>query len=167
MKDTFRHFEMNHALQCVFPPMQYFACNCESYQESIGKGDKIGNEAYRWASARVFNSNKTSVGKAIAFGCATRCHLCVHSLVMPRSGPGGGGGRGVGGCWHACKCFLIAGRYTRSSNIKRYNTAVHLLNEHCTSLPCGHATEGNVLIAQSIRECMLVASYFCDLQVKN
>ena len=88
MKDTFRHFEMNHALQCVFPPMQYFACNCESYQESIGKGDKIGNEAYRWASARVFNSNKTSVGKAIAFGCATRCHLSLHSLAMPRSGSG-------------------------------------------------------------------------------
>ena len=35
-----------------------------------------------------FNSNKTSVGRAIAFGCATRCHLSVHSLAVPRSGPG-------------------------------------------------------------------------------
>ena len=52
---------------------------------------------------RLFNYNKTSVGRAIAFGCATRCHLSVHSLAMPRSGPvdgshgGSGGGRGVGG----------------------------------------------------------------------
>ena len=57
-----------------------------SYYESIGKEDKIGSEAYRWAKAKVFNSNKTSVGRAIAFGCATRCHLSVHSLAMPRSG---------------------------------------------------------------------------------
>jgi len=69
----------------------------------MGKGGKIGNEAFRWARAKVFNSNKTSVGRAIAFGCATRCYLTVHSLAMPRSGPGDasrggrGGGRGVGG----------------------------------------------------------------------
>jgi len=83
-----------------------------SYYESMGKEDKIGNEAFRWARAKVFNSNKTSVGRAIVFGCATRCHLSVHSLAMPRSGlpnpsspptpaskgngPGGGVGRGVG-----------------------------------------------------------------------
>ena len=54
--------------------------------ESMGKDDKIGNEAFRWARAKVFNSNKTSVGRAIAFGCTTRCHLSVHSLAMPRSG---------------------------------------------------------------------------------
>ena len=58
----------------------------QSYYGSIGKEDKIGSEAYRWAKAKVFNSNKTSVGRAIAFGCATRCHLSVHSLAMPRSG---------------------------------------------------------------------------------
>ena len=69
----------------------------------MGKEDKIGNEVFRWARAKVFNCNKTSVGRAIAFGCATRCHLSVHSLAMPLSGPddsshgGGGGGRGVGG----------------------------------------------------------------------
>ena len=40
----------------------------------------------RWARAKVFKYNKTSVGRAIAFGCATRCHLSVHSLAMPRSG---------------------------------------------------------------------------------
>ena len=74
-----------------------------SYYENMGKEDKIGKEAFRWARAKVFNyrDNKTSVGRAIAFGCATRCHLSVHSLAMLRSGPGdasrggGGGGRGV------------------------------------------------------------------------
>ena len=35
-----------------------------------------------------FNSNKTSIGRAIAFGCATRCHLSVHSLALPRSDSG-------------------------------------------------------------------------------
>jgi len=49
-----------------------------SYYESMGKEDKIGNEAFRWVRAKVFNYNKTSVGRAIAFGCATRCHLSVH-----------------------------------------------------------------------------------------
>ena len=58
----------------------------QSYYESMGKEDKIGTEAFRWARAKVFNCNKTSVGRAIAFGCATRCHLSVHSLTMPRSG---------------------------------------------------------------------------------
>ena len=57
-----------------------------SNYESMGKEDKIGNEAFRWARAKVFNSNRTSVGRAIAFGCATRCHLSVHSLAMPESG---------------------------------------------------------------------------------
>ena len=55
--------------------------------ESMGKEDKIGSEAFRWAKAKVFSYNKTSDGRAIAFGCATRCHLSVHSLAMPRSGP--------------------------------------------------------------------------------
>ena len=31
---------------------------------------------------------KTSVGRAIAFGCTTRCNLSVHNLAMPRSGLG-------------------------------------------------------------------------------
>jgi len=67
-----------------------------SYYESMGKEDKIGTEAFRWARAKVFNCNKTSGGRVIAFGCTTRCHLSVHSLVLPRSGPddgsyGGGG----------------------------------------------------------------------------
>ena len=69
-----------------------------SYYKSMGKKDKIGNEAFRWARAKVSNCNKTSVGRAIAFGCAIRCHLSVHSLAMPRSGSHGGSGgrRGVG-----------------------------------------------------------------------
>jgi len=39
----------------------------QSYYESVGKEDKIGNEAFQWARAKVFNYNKTSVGRAIAF----------------------------------------------------------------------------------------------------
>ena len=31
-----------------------------SYYESMGKEDKIGTEAFRWARAKVFNCNKTS-----------------------------------------------------------------------------------------------------------
>ena len=34
--------------------------------------DKIGTEAFRWARAKVFNYNKTSVGRAIAFGSTKR-----------------------------------------------------------------------------------------------
>jgi len=71
----------------------------------MGKEDKIANKAFRWARAKEFNYNKISVGRAIAFGCAIRCHLSVHSLAMPRSGlddayhgeEGGGMGLGEGG----------------------------------------------------------------------
>jgi len=69
-----------------------------SYYECMGKEDKIRNEAFRWATPNAFNSNKTSIGRAIAFGCATRCHLSVHSLALPRSGSGDdsrGGGLGL------------------------------------------------------------------------
>ena len=31
-----------------------------SYYESMDKEDKIGNEAFPWARAKVFNCNKTS-----------------------------------------------------------------------------------------------------------
>jgi len=44
-----------------------------SYYESMGKEDKIRNEAFQWARAKAFNYDKTSVGRAIAFVCATRC----------------------------------------------------------------------------------------------
>ena len=50
-----------------------------SYYERMDKEDKIGTEAFRWARAKVFNCNKTSVGRVIVFGCATYCHLSVHS----------------------------------------------------------------------------------------
>jgi len=94
-----------------------------SYCESMGKEDKIGAETFRWAMAKVFNCNKTSVGRAIAFGCATRCYLSVHSLAMPRSGPvdGSHGGEwGREGSWgrevhvlyiyiyiYACACECV------------------------------------------------------------
>ena len=69
----------------------------------MGKQDKIGSQAFQWVRVKVFNCNKTSIGRVVVFGCATRCHLSVHSLTLPRSGPddgshgGGGAGRGVGG----------------------------------------------------------------------
>ena len=56
-----------------------------SYYECMGKEDTIGNDAFRWARAKAFNSNKT-IGRAITFGCATCCRLSVHSLAVPRSG---------------------------------------------------------------------------------
>jgi len=68
-----------------------------SYYESMGKEDNIGNDAFRWARAKAFNSYKTSIGRAIAFGCATRCHLSVNSLVLPR--PGSGDDSRGGGTW--------------------------------------------------------------------
>jgi len=46
----------------------------------MGKEDKMGTEDFGWARAKVFNCNKTSVGRAIAFGCATRCHLSKRVL---------------------------------------------------------------------------------------
>jgi len=89
----------------------------------MGKEDNIRNEAFQWARAKAFNSNKTSIGRAIAFGCATRCHLSeqielqakllnyflgsnksninqnVHSLALPRpfSGDDSRGGGTVTG----------------------------------------------------------------------
>jgi len=52
----------------------------------MGKEDKIGTEAFRWARAKVFNCNKTSVGRAIAFGCATCCHLSkVHDITLAQA----------------------------------------------------------------------------------
>ena len=50
-----------------------------SYYESRGKEVKIGTEAFRWARAKVFNCNKTSVGRVIAFGCATLSSVCAQS----------------------------------------------------------------------------------------
>jgi len=38
-----------------------------SYYESMGKDDKIRTEAFQWVRAKVFNSNTTSIGRAIAF----------------------------------------------------------------------------------------------------
>jgi len=68
----------------------------------MGKEDRIRNEAFQWLRAKVFNSSKTSIGRTIAFGCAIRCHLSVHSLTHPRLGSGddsclGGAGMGAPG----------------------------------------------------------------------
>ena len=53
-----------------------------SYYESMDKEDKIKTEVFRWVRAKVFNWNKTSVGRTIVFGCTTRCHLSVNSLAL-------------------------------------------------------------------------------------
>jgi hypothetical protein len=55
------------------------------YYESTGKEDNIRNKAFRWVRAKAFNSNKTSIGRAIAFGCATRfiC-LCIILRYLAR-----------------------------------------------------------------------------------
>jgi len=69
------------------------------YYGCMAKKDKIGNEMFQWARAKAFNSNKASIGRVIAFDCATRCHLSVHSLTLPHSGSGDdsrGGGNGTG-----------------------------------------------------------------------
>jgi len=50
-----------------------------SYYESMGKEAKIRNETFQWARAKVFNYNKTSVGRTIVFGCDNHCHLSVQS----------------------------------------------------------------------------------------
>ena len=60
----------------------------QSHYECMGKEDKIGNHAFQWVRAKVFNSKKSCIGRAIVFGCATRCQLSVHSLVLPSSGSG-------------------------------------------------------------------------------
>ena len=57
-----------------------------SYYENMDKEDKIGSEVFRWARDKVFKYNKTSVVVVVTFGCATRCHLSVHSLAIPHSG---------------------------------------------------------------------------------
>jgi len=48
--------------------------------------DNIENQAFQWVRAKVFKSNKTFIGRAIAYGCATRCHMSVHSLALSCSG---------------------------------------------------------------------------------
>ena len=53
----------------------------QSYYVSMGKEDKIGNEAFQWARAKAFNYNKTSVGRDIDFGLSSVCaHSCDVSL---------------------------------------------------------------------------------------
>jgi len=46
-----------------------------SYYESMGKEEKIGNEAFRWTRAKVFNYNKKSVGRAIALAGSAKLQL--------------------------------------------------------------------------------------------
>jgi hypothetical protein len=69
-----------------------------SYSESMGKEDKDGNEAFRWARAKVFNCNKTSVGRAIACGlCTVLRYLARFWMMAPMAGVVKGGGWGEGG----------------------------------------------------------------------
>jgi len=55
----------------------------------IGAEEEIGTEAFTWSRARTFSFNKHSIGRAIAYGTATRLHLSVHSTAPPsRRQPG-------------------------------------------------------------------------------
>ena len=67
-----------------------------SYYESMGKEDKIRNEAFQWARAKVFNYNKTSlVGPlplaappaAICLCTVLRCLARVR-MMAPMAGVG-------------------------------------------------------------------------------
>ena len=51
-----------------------------SYYESMGKEDKIGFEAFRWARAKVFNSNKTTVGRALPLA-APPAAICLCTVL--------------------------------------------------------------------------------------
>ena len=51
-----------------------------SYYESMDKEDKIGSEAFRWARAKVFNYNKTSVGRAIVLA-VTPAVICLYTVL--------------------------------------------------------------------------------------
>ena len=52
-----------------------------SYYESMGKEDKIGNEAFRWARAKVFNSNKTSVLVGLLPLAAPPAAICLCTVL--------------------------------------------------------------------------------------
>ena len=78
------------------------------FKKSVTQFSKIVTKSPEISQSRIPPSKNDIIGTLsclcqIAFGCATRCHLSVHSLAMSRSGPvdgshgGGGGGRGVGG----------------------------------------------------------------------
>jgi len=45
--------------------VDFASCLEQSYYESMGKEDTVRNEAFQWARAKVFNSNKTSVGRPL------------------------------------------------------------------------------------------------------
>ena len=94
-----------------------------SYSESMGKEDKDGNEAFRWARAKVFHCSKTSVGRAIACGlCTVLRYLARFWMMAPMAGvvKGGqlagddnvvdGGSLNVFFCYrpHGCHVFCCA-----------------------------------------------------------
>jgi len=69
----------------------------KSYYEHVGQKDRVGGDSLRWARARSFDFDNTSVGRAVAFACGTCCHLSVHSLAQPHAEEGHGSrGRGPG-----------------------------------------------------------------------
>ena len=102
------------------------------YYESMGKEDNIENDAFWWARAKAFNSNKTFIGRDIAFGCATRCHLSVHSLALPRLGSGDdsrGSGTRTGAPWGGAR----GGRH-RTSEDSNHSEGGGLARLHPLSL---------------------------------
>ena len=57
-----------------------------SYYEIMGKEAKIRTEAFRWARAKVFNCNKTSVGRAIV---SVTLYAVIFSLASVQVQSGG------------------------------------------------------------------------------
>jgi len=52
----------------------------QSHYESMGKEDMIGFKAFRWARAKVFNSNKTTVGRALPLA-APPAAICLCTVL--------------------------------------------------------------------------------------
>ena len=68
-----------------------------TYRSPPSNTNELGQ--YAGGEGQGFQLHKTSIGRAIAFGCANRCHLSVHRLALPRPGSGDdsrGGGTATG-----------------------------------------------------------------------
>jgi hypothetical protein len=65
--------DLERTLSKIYPlPTLSLEGKNSNFAPTLSRSPKIGSEAFRWARAKVFNYNKTSVGRVIVFGCATR-----------------------------------------------------------------------------------------------
>ena len=77
----FNHVKWKHANRRTLELLSTVGCRTQmrSYYESIDKEDKIGTEAFRRARAKVFNYNKTSVGRDIVWMRHPLSSVCAQS----------------------------------------------------------------------------------------